>query len=99
MPMVTEAILILPGGGIHKHESKIDAVHSREVHVETGLTTYYACRLFTHRGSYNEHHVFAIQATGIPAIVDPKEAPAFAICREDLSIVPFSTPTRHAVNG
>lgn len=81
---------LLPGGQLKRYhdntyEAPLAAV-ARELHEETGPETYGTLALFRHTGSHNEHHVFLIKVRGTLQVVDLKEAPAFGLCRHDMTI-------------
>lgn len=83
---------LLPGGGLnrdsqsgHVVESRLAAA-ARELREETGLEPYGVTFLFRHETSSNEHKVFYVLARGEARVVDPNEAPALGVVRDDMTV-------------
>lgn len=56
---------LLPGGGANIMESRAQAT-VRELYEETGLRANFLMYLFTYKSKKNDHHVFWVQAIGLP---------------------------------
>jgi ADP-ribose pyrophosphatase YjhB (NUDIX family) len=59
--------LLLPGGGVEKGESGLEAA-VRELYEEAKLKAVLAVPLFRFNSSYNQHFVYYVRATGQPAL-------------------------------
>jgi O-acetyl-ADP-ribose deacetylase (regulator of RNase III)/8-oxo-dGTP pyrophosphatase MutT (NUDIX family) len=85
---------LLPGGGRARYldgsRELPMAAAVRELQEETGLIATSIEALFDYSSSATDHAVFRARVSGtLDAIVDPKEAPAFALCGSDLALVEF----------
>lgn len=93
-----EGYWLLPGGGVRSQEPAL-ATAARELAQETGIEAFAGLFLFTEQGSYNEHHVFLMRASGAPRIAAPHAAPAIGLCWPDLTVVPLMAQPGFATHG
>lgn len=81
---------MLPGGRRNTYANgqrePLLAAAVRELFEETGLIADSGFFWLRHKGKSNQHTVYVLHTSGVPAIVDPHEAPLLGLCLPDLSI-------------